>query len=76
MYDNGDCDCAPGCGLALLYNPTCDQACNVAACGFDAYQCGECAPSCKWSQVNNSSCDVACNVSAGYFDNSKCICSE
>ena len=66
-----DSTCAPSCSPVSVGNGTCDSACNVAACGFDAGDC-DCAPGCPPSSIGDAMCDSACNVAACGFDAGDC----
>ncbi|MGH8310445.1 MAG: hypothetical protein ACRETX_11715 [Steroidobacteraceae bacterium] len=68
----GDSGCAPSCSPESVGDGTCDSACNVAACAFDAGDC-DCAAGCPASNLGNAACDAACNVSACAFDAGDCL---
>jgi hypothetical protein len=73
-----DEECAPGCTLEAIGDGSCDDACDVAACEYDDFDCDEgeeddqCAPGCDYDELGNGSCEEECNLAACDFDGFDC----
>ena len=75
--------CAPGCSDYVNGDGICQEACNNAACGFDA---GDCEGDAGWanrfchnSWIGDGVCDRACyqlNGDGGDCDNNNAVCAS
>ena len=76
-YDNGDCDCAPGCNYEERSKDCRNDSdpCDVKACNFKDGKCGFCASGCFESMITNQKCDPECLNPECAYDNHLCECS-
>ena len=77
FYDNGDCDCAPGCSREILLNQPClgpSDPCNNARCKYKNGKCGSCSFWCFDNNLGNGVCDWYCNVPECRYDLGDCGC--
>lgn len=76
--DNWSCvratqPCAPECGLELLTNDKCDEACNTDACRLDFNDCYDEDTECSYKLLTNDSCDTQCAGDYFLADNFACV---
>jgi hypothetical protein len=66
--------CAYGCPVVWVGDSECDYYCDVAACSYDAGDCGipSCAQGCPDSWIGDGYCDPECNFTACSYDGGDC----